>query len=61
MTGSLIVLGKIALFCGLGVGISGFFEFISDFEFKPKSKGVNKKKGGISDDKINDLGKRVRG
>lgn len=65
MIESIVILGKVALFCGLGFGVATGFEWFSDIEVKPRNKSIKigsepKKEVSENDRKINDISKKVR-
>ena len=65
MIESIIVLGKVAVVCGVGFAVATGFEWFSDMEIKPRNKsikvgGSEKKEVSDNDSKVNNLRKKLR-
>lgn len=63
MISSLVVLGKVAVLCGVGFGVATGFEWFSDLEVKPKNKIIKigeSRKENVNDTQIDNLSKRIK-
>ena len=65
MIESIIVLGKVAVVCGVGFAVATGFEWFSDMEVKPRNKLIKLGSGetrevSSNDVKIDNLRKKIR-